>query len=83
MQKTAFFAVFCLDKYFSGSLKSFYLMSIKSIISPFKQTRVSTMKAPIQLKILDKRIANQLPQYATDGSAGLDMRAWIDEAITL
>ena len=41
------------------------------------------MKAPIQLKILDKRIANQLPQYATDGSAGLDMRACIDEAITL
>ena len=41
------------------------------------------MKAPIQLKILDKRIASQLPQYATDGSAGLDMRACIDEAITL
>ena len=41
------------------------------------------MKAPVQLKILDKRIANQLPQYATDGSAGLDMRACIDEAITL
>lgn len=41
------------------------------------------MKAPIQLKILDKRIADQLPRYATDGSAGLDMRACIDEAITL
>ncbi|MBQ5429998.1 MAG: dUTP diphosphatase, partial [Neisseriaceae bacterium] len=41
------------------------------------------MKAPIQLKILDKRIANQLPQYATDGSAGLDMRACIDAPITL
>ena len=41
------------------------------------------MKAPIQLKILDKRIANRLPQYATDGSAGLDMRACIDAPITL
>ncbi|MBP5790085.1 MAG: dUTP diphosphatase [Neisseriaceae bacterium] len=41
------------------------------------------MKAPIQLKILDKRIANQLPQYATDGSAGLDMRACIDAPMTL
>lgn len=41
------------------------------------------MKAPIQLKILDKRIAEQLPQYATDGSAGLDMRACIDAPITL
>ena len=41
------------------------------------------MKAPIQLKILDQRIANQLPQYATDGSAGLDVRACIDAPITL
>lgn len=41
------------------------------------------MKAPIQLKILNQRIANQLPQYATDGSAGLDMRACIDAPITL
>ncbi|MBQ9682727.1 MAG: dUTP diphosphatase [Neisseriaceae bacterium] len=41
------------------------------------------MKAPIQLKILDKRIAEQLPQYATDGSAGLDMRACIDAPMTL
>lgn len=41
------------------------------------------MKPTIQLKILDKRIACQLPQYATNGSAGLDMRACIDTAITL
>lgn len=35
----------------------------------------------IQLKILDKRIGNEfpLPEYATDGSAGLDMRACLDE----
>ena len=41
------------------------------------------MNASIQLKILDSRIANQLPQYATGGSAGLDMRACIDAPITL
>ena len=39
----------------------------------------------IQLKILDKRIGNEipLPAYSTDGSAGLDMRACIDEHIEL
>jgi len=39
----------------------------------------------IQLKILDSRIGDSipLPHYATDGSAGLDMRACIDEAITV
>lgn len=35
----------------------------------------------IQLKILDERIGTKypLPQYATEGSAGLDLRACIDE----
>ena len=39
----------------------------------------------IELKILDSRIGDSipLPHYATDGSAGLDMRACIDEAITV
>lgn len=39
----------------------------------------------IQLKILDSRVGDsiQLPHYATDGSAGLDMRACIDEALTV
>ncbi len=39
----------------------------------------------IQLKILDPRIGTDipLPNYATDGSAGLDMRACIDDAITV
>lgn len=37
----------------------------------------------VQLKILNPKIANQLPTYATQGSAGLDLRACIDEAITL
>jgi len=35
----------------------------------------------IQLKILDPRIGHSipLPQYATDGSAGMDLRAALDE----
>ena len=39
----------------------------------------------IDLKILDPRLGDTipLPHYATDGSAGLDMRAVIDEALTV
>jgi dUTP pyrophosphatase len=38
---------------------------------------------PIDLKILDARIAGQLPQYATPGSAGLDLRACLDAPLEL
>jgi dUTP pyrophosphatase len=37
----------------------------------------------IDVKILDPRIKEQLPTYATPGSAGLDLRACIDAPITL
>jgi dUTP pyrophosphatase len=39
----------------------------------------------IELKILDSRVGDTipLPHYATDGSAGLDMRACIDEPLTV
>jgi dUTP pyrophosphatase len=39
----------------------------------------------IQLKILDPRLGDQiaLPSYATDGSAGLDLRACLDQALIL
>jgi dUTP pyrophosphatase len=37
----------------------------------------------IQLKVLDARMAAHLPAYATAGSAGLDLRACLDSALTL
>jgi dUTP pyrophosphatase len=37
----------------------------------------------IDLRILDDRIRDLLPGYATPGSAGLDLRACIDSAVTL
>jgi dUTP pyrophosphatase len=37
----------------------------------------------IDVKILDPRMKDQLPHYATAGSAGLDLRACIDAPLTL
>ncbi len=39
----------------------------------------------IELKVLDSRIGKSipLPNYATDGSAGLDIRACIDQPLTV
>jgi len=39
----------------------------------------------IQLKILDSRIGGEypLPDYATDGSAGMDLRACLDQTLNL
>lgn len=43
------------------------------------------MLEQLQVKILDKRLGEQwpLPDYATDGSAGLDLIACIDEPLTI
>ena len=43
------------------------------------------MEKIIQLKILDRRIGDTipLPTYATDGSAGIDLRVCIDEPIQI
>ena len=37
----------------------------------------------IDLKVLDARMASQLPAYATPGSAGLDLRACLDAPLVL
>ena len=37
----------------------------------------------IDVKILDPRMAGQLPAYATPGSAGLDLRACLDAPMTI
>ncbi|MGI9134548.1 MAG: dUTP diphosphatase [Rhodoferax sp.] len=37
----------------------------------------------IDVKILDGRLADALPTYATPGSAGLDLRACLDAPLTL
>jgi dUTP pyrophosphatase len=37
----------------------------------------------IDVKIMDARMADQLPAYATEGSAGLDLRACLDAPLNL
>jgi dUTP pyrophosphatase len=37
----------------------------------------------LDVKILDPRLRDSLPQYATAGAAGLDLRACIDRPLTL
>lgn len=53
-------------------------------MAPTRDRRAKSLRS-IQLKILDPRVGDSvaLPGYATAGSAGLDMRACIDEALTV
>ncbi|MET0984176.1 MAG: dUTP diphosphatase [Steroidobacteraceae bacterium] len=44
-----------------------------------------TQRRPLQVRILDARLGREfpLPSYATDGSAGVDLRALLQEPLTL
>ena len=37
----------------------------------------------IEIKIIDERLREQRPSYATSGSAGLDLRACIEDSLTV
>ena len=37
----------------------------------------------LDVRVLDSRLLDQLPHYATPGSAGLDLRACLNNAVTL
>lgn len=37
----------------------------------------------LDVKVMDSRLVGQLPEYATPGSAGLDLRACLDAPLTL
>ena len=41
------------------------------------------MQTKVQVKILDETMREQLPKYATTGSAGLDLRACLTAAMTI
>ena len=43
------------------------------------------MKQKLQIKIVNPKMGDEipLPHYATDGSAGMDLRACLDEAVVL
>ncbi len=49
---------------------------------PF-ELRYRTITMQIDVKILDSRLNDNLPAYATPGSAGLDLRACLDAPLTL
>ncbi|MGQ4878373.1 dUTP diphosphatase [Billgrantia sp. LNSP4103-1] len=42
-----------------------------------------TARPRLEVKVLDVRLHDYMPQYATLGSAGMDLRALLDEPLTL
>ena len=45
--------------------------------------RPAAVSTQIEVRILDPRMAQQLPAYATPGSAGLDLRASLDQPLVI
>ena len=41
------------------------------------------MAVEVEVRVLDARMAGQMPAYATAGSAGLDLRACLDAPLAL
>ncbi|OIR02706.1 deoxyuridine 5'-triphosphate nucleotidohydrolase [mine drainage metagenome] len=41
------------------------------------------MTLPIEVRLLDQRLREQLPAYATPGAAGMDLRACVDAPLSL
>ena len=46
-------------------------------------TNNTDLNREVQIKILDPRVNDKLPRYATPGSAGLDLHACLTEPLTL
>ena len=44
---------------------------------------MNQLMKPVELKVLDQRISEYLPAYATAGSAGLDLRACVQVATNI
>jgi dUTP pyrophosphatase len=49
------------------------------------KTQQQAVSVPVKIKVLDTRVGREFPfpQYATQGSAGLDLRVCLDSAIEL
>ncbi len=56
---------------------------MRSIAIPHTPLLIRKIMQRIDIKILDPRLREQMPAYATPGSAGLDLRACLDAPLTL
>ena len=56
---------------------------VAEIAARLPRRRLSRMPTAVDVRILDPRMAGQLPAYATAGSAGLDLRACLDAPLEL
>ncbi len=65
--------------------KSAYHLSARNSGQLLLDEIVTRYDEKIDVKILDPRVGQQfpLPTYATSGSAGLDLRACLDDAVEL
>ena len=67
------------------SLNAIKKLIIPTALLPKNEFQTEYYMKKIDVKILDSRIGNEfpLPTYATEGSAGLDLRALIDESFEI